>query len=351
MRSCYVLLLLIICSSACNGQGNPLQIQGTTTKLIKKQGSNEYASVNSILQAKNGELWFGTSAEGVYRYNGVSFTNYTTKDGLCSNTTTGLLQDKDGNIWIGTDVGICRYDGRNFVRMPVSTSGYISLANQAAPSPKTKVACMMLDKTGKVWVATEEQLYRYDGNKFTRFLDDSTIINKNKLILNSVKSMLQDKDGNIWFSTWFEGLCRYDGKELVNFKPNKEVWYAGLYEDREGRIWIGRRTKGVVYYDGKTFNNLSQGGAFDECGVTGIMQDKQGNMWFGTEAGEMTMRETIGGVWRYDGKAFKNYIPDGGKGNYCVFTLLQDKAGNIWAGTRGTGLYQFDGNKFVAFSE
>ena len=351
MKALNILLLSLVCFASCNGQRNPLQMQNTTPKLVKTMGSNEYACLNHILEAKNGELWFGTSAEGVYRYDGRTFTNYTTKNGLCSNTTTGLLQDKEGNIWIGTDVGICRYDGRNFIRMPVSTSGYFSMSNQAVPSRKTKVACMMQDKAGKIWVATEEELFYYDGGKFTRFLDDTNIINKNKLTLNSVKSMLQDKQGNIWFSTWFEGLCRYDGKELVHFKPNNEVWYGGLYEDRDGNIWVGRRGKGVVRYDGKTFTNVVQGGAFDECGVTGIVQDKDGNMWFGTEAGEMTMRETIGGVWKYDGKTFKNFLPRGGAGSYCVFSIAQDKAGNIWAGTRNTGLYRYDGKMFVPVSE
>ncbi|WP_369075172.1 hypothetical protein [Dawidia cretensis] len=37
------------------------------------------------------------------------------------------------------------------------------------------------------------------------------------------------------------------------------------------------------------------------------MQDKAGNIWFGTEAGDPSKRESKGGVWRYDGKTFVNF--------------------------------------------
>ncbi|RYE26534.1 MAG: hypothetical protein EOP51_00260 [Sphingobacteriales bacterium] len=353
MKTLYVLFVSLICFSACNGQSNPLQFQAAPPNIIKTQGSNEYAVLNSILEAKNGELWFSTSAEGIYKYDGKTTTNFTTKNGLRSNATNSLLQDRAGDIWIGTSGGVVRYNGKSFMNISLKNDLAFSMINTTGDKKlhDDDVTSMAQDKSGKIWIGTRAGVYYYDGKAFTRFLQNDNIINKNGIKLLNVQSIVQDRQGNMWFSTWFDGLCRYDGKEITNFKPNGEVWFGGVYEDRDGNIWAGRRSKGVVKYDGKIFTNVLQHGAFDECGVTGIIQDKAGDMWFGTEAGEMTLRETIGGVWKYDGKQFTNYIPKGSKGNYCVFTLLQDHKGTVWAGTRNTGLYRYNGAEFVSLSE
>ncbi len=61
-----------------------------------------------------------------------------------------------------------------------------------------------------------------------------------------MQCMLEDKQENIWFSTKLEGVCRYDGKSIINYKPNGEGWFRGLLADKNGSIWVGTRYKGVV---------------------------------------------------------------------------------------------------------
>ncbi|GAB2558355.1 two-component regulator propeller domain-containing protein [Spirosoma aerophilum] len=64
---------------------------------------------------KTGNLWFGTTGEGVYRYDGKLFTQFTKQDGLSSNTVWCLVEDRAGNIWVGTrNIGLYRYDGKTF---------------------------------------------------------------------------------------------------------------------------------------------------------------------------------------------------------------------------------------------
>ncbi len=78
-----LLLVMFVCIS-CNGQnktplqeiaGDPLIIEGNHPKLIRTQGTNKYANVHCGLQDKAGDLWFGTTGEGVYRFDGKSFIN------------------------------------------------------------------------------------------------------------------------------------------------------------------------------------------------------------------------------------------------------------------------------------
>jgi hypothetical protein len=75
------------------------------------------------------------------------------------------------------------------------------------------------------------------------------------------------------------------------------------------------------------------------------------NTGFGAEAIEPSKRETEGGVWVYDGKSFKNFSQKDGLSHNGVWSILEDKDGNIWAGTRYMGLCRYDGETFTSFSE
>jgi ligand-binding sensor domain-containing protein len=339
----------------------------TNEKLHKTQGSNEYANVHRSIQDKTGNLWFCTSGEGVYRYDGKTFKQFTVADGLSNNAVWAVLEDTEGNIWFGTDSGLCLYTphtsaaGKWF--RPVSlTADTASLLPQISypmysPFNTSAVNCIFQDRGGKLWIATNEAVFCSYGRGFKRFLENDGVLNKNGVRLNMVQNMLEDKLGNIWFTTWFDGICCFDGKSIINFKPNGERWYAGLMEDKTGKIWVGRRDKGLCRYDpqmetgGPRFTNVVQKGILDSCCIADIIQDKAGTIWIATEFGDMNRRDLKGGLWRFDGNTFTNFTPKDGLSNYSVFSLVEDRTGKIWAGTRNTGLCCYDGKAFIHFSE
>ena len=109
MKQLFCLLFSFVFFTSCNGQGKTNSLIENVTistgqpKLIKTEGSGKFDKQYDILgcglQDKAGNLWFGTSREGVYRYDGKLFTHFTVKDGLCSNAIISILEDKTGNIW------------------------------------------------------------------------------------------------------------------------------------------------------------------------------------------------------------------------------------------------------------
>ena len=345
MKNTYNLIFLSIFwvtvfFTTCNGQSKTtLPKENAGLLKIKTQSKNSGDNVHGSLQDKKGNLWFATTADGVYRYDGKTFTNFTTKDGLNSNGIFAIYEDKKGNIWFGTDKGLSRFDGKIFSPFITSYGNYINPFTNT-PTTYIFVNSILEDKNGNFWFGAENGVYCYDGKTFTRFLDNPNVINSNKFDPKLVLSMIEDKKGNIWFTTRTEGIYCFDGLSLTNYKPNNETWFRGLLEDRNGNIWIGRREKGVCRYDGKTFTNILQNGIFDSCTINEIMQDKKGNIWFATES-----------AWRYDGKTFQNISKKDDLRNHDTWCVLEDKAGNFWIGTRNTGLYRYDGKTFTNFSE
>jgi ligand-binding sensor domain-containing protein len=119
----YILLISLSLLTSCNSQTKAqpqAQIfwqQIGQPKLVKTQGSNVSDNVHGIVQDKYGNLWFATTGEGVYVYDGKLFRQFTTTHGMNSNTIWCILEDKEGKIWIGKDAGVCVYNGKTFTHL------------------------------------------------------------------------------------------------------------------------------------------------------------------------------------------------------------------------------------------
>jgi hypothetical protein len=139
---------------------------------------------NGLFDSK-GNLWFGTNGGGVSRYDGQSFTNYTTAQGLVNNIVQCILEDKRGDLWFGTREGVSRFDGRSFTNYTTSQG-----------LPNNTVWAIAEDKTGNVWIGTYGGgLSRYDGKSFTNYTTAQGLAS------NIILSITEDKTGNFWLGT------------------------------------------------------------------------------------------------------------------------------------------------------
>ena len=363
----FSLLLVLLFITSCNGQTSRNKNSTNETKQIEKlvrtQGTKG-GVVRCELLDKDGNLWFSINGEGAYRYDGKSFTNFTTKDGLCNNNVVAIIQDKAGNILLGTNSGICMYDGKKFRKYPV---------------PDTlSITCMLEDKDGNLWFGTGRNgIYRFNRKTLDNFLNSA----KHKYNLGStnqfILDIMQDKSGNLWFSSWNGGgVWKYDGKDFENFIPSAEYYKANqdkrqfanaansfnnifnntytfsqdyisddiifsMTEDNLGNIWFATRDHGLCRYNGKTFTSIGRNEGFNSRGATAILQDDKNNFWITT---------VDSGVWYYDGKTFKNFTQNDGLVDNAVMNMLKDKNGNLWFGTKYLGLSRYDGETFTTFS-
>lgn len=369
-NSIFSLLLVLLFFTSCNGQISTSETTNNVNseqhpKMVRTLGT-KCENVGCQLLDKDGNLWFSIRGEGAYRYDGKTFTNFTTKEGLCTNDVGAIIQDSAGNILLGTKNGICKYDGHKFTKYPV---------------PDTlSITCMLEDKDGNLWFgAMNKGIYRHDGTNLTHFLykyEHTFYGDKHEQYISDI---MQDKSGNLWFSSWNGGgVWRYDGTILTHFLPSADYYKTNqdnrrsgntqnslhfipnnnsfvqsqnditddmifsMTEDNSGNIWFATRNHGICYYNGKIFTSISINEGFDSGGATAILQDDKNNFWITT---------WDQGVWYYDGKTFKNFNEKDGLVNNAVMNVLADKEGNLWFGTKWFGLSRYDGKTFTTFSQ
>ncbi|MFC3879815.1 two-component regulator propeller domain-containing protein [Algoriphagus namhaensis] len=119
-------------------------------------------------------------------------------------------------------------------------------------------------------------------------------------------------------------------------------YLSSILEDKSGNIWFGTLDRGVSKYDGESFVHFTEAAGLSDNRVTSILEDKSGNLWFGTQGG---------GVSKYDGESFVHFTEAAGLSNNDVRSILEDKSGNLWFGTQGGGVSKYDGESFVHFTE
>ena len=300
-------------------------------------------TVTSIYGDPDGVMWFGTGGDGVSRYDGKAFVNFTTQDGLVDDNVRCIYRDPDGAMWFGTFDGVSRYDGKTFVNF-TTADGLAS----------NWVNAIYRDPEGVMWFGTEEGgVSRYDGEVFINFTT------KDGLADNIVRPIHGASDGVMWFGT-INGISRYDGKQFLNFTTqdglaDNEVWAIDCFvprNDADGVMWFATKD-GVSRYDGQVFTNFTtQDGLADNC-VWSLHRAPDGLMWFGTDGG---------GVSRYDfdtqatqskdGKTFVNFTDQDGLANNYIRTINHDSDGMMWFGTLGggCGVSRYDGETFVNFT-
>jgi len=257
------------------------------TNLTSKISSPRFSSFWDVLEDRKGNLWFGTRDSGVYYYDGNSFQHFTTREGLANNRIMFIYEDKAGNIWFASGGGTSRYDGKSFQNFTTKEG----LSNN-------DLTTIMEDKTGKLWFGTRGEPCFYDGKTFT------VLKNKDGKSFKNVWSIIEDKKGSIWFGD-VDGLWRYDGRTFT--KVSQRGTYS-IIEDKKGNIWTsGSNDNGKFAFSRYDEKSLSDKPTVTEItqslNLFGILEANDGSIWFGA----------FDGVYRYDGKTITDFKSAAGK--------------------------------------
>ncbi len=155
---------------------------------------NEQAyTVRSVFEDDLGNLWLGTQAAGVFKYDGKVYTQYL-NNGLNRGTNTSIIQDDNGLIWIGNNItGLVNFDGESFKNLVIND---IVKRENKEVRENIGVTSMIKDEHGNIWVGSHNMgLWKMNDQSYRRIETKSSFVN----------SLFSDSKGKVWVSLMNDG--------------------------------------------------------------------------------------------------------------------------------------------------
>ncbi len=165
-------------------------------------------NVAGIMEDRNGNIWFASSENGVFRFDGKAISNFAKMDGLGENYAGGIAEDKAGNMWFTMKYGICKYDGETFTQYTAKDG-----------LGGTEVWGIYIEQSGIIWVTMRGNTTRFDPSIPLPNPKAFSVFTSADGFTCCVQSMYQDKSGNMWWGTG-QGLYRFDGKRFYQVKQS-----------------------------------------------------------------------------------------------------------------------------------
>lgn len=312
----------------------------------------------------------------------VRFENLTVKDRLPSQRVLCVWQDQKGFMWFGTEEGLCRYDGHEFIEFFADINDRYSLRNQAIRS-------IVEDRFGNLWIGTDGGGLHYFNQKTWKFysypLPYQPLDNEHSKP-GFIYAILRTSDETYWIGSYGQGLYHlsaYDSPEevitkcenqdtedIIQILPNgqenglNDLNVYCLYEDSRGDIWIGTDDYGTaaggalhrlrtdlhaeerytfVKYRSVPGDPSTLGSNY----IMSVFEDAQNRFWVCNWEGGLNLldRET-GQVQQFrqgDSGPFALNSDD-------VYSITEDRNGILWMATYGGGISRIrEGNHKLEF--
>jgi len=322
---------------------------GNVNKTLKFQDGKEQGLF--FLTTSGDVAWFDRSS--------MSITLLNNQPELTLNGTKksffDLLLDKDNILWLtSTTNGIFR------IIFPKQQFNLFHLPPTNPSATDFSVKTMYQARNGDIWVATRQaEVYQLDRNKKVKHIFSG----KNNFIGN-VYHIMEDRKGNLWFSTKGNGLVKaeqsnsntgysftryvYDEKNPSSISGD-DVYYT--FEDSRNRIWVGlfggglnllTSEKGKVTFKNKfnSFAHYPKYGLYME--IRNITEDKTGRIWVGTSDGLMSFDGHFRTPNQVDFEIYRSDTSGSNIADNDIYVLYKDAASQIWISVFGGGLNKLE---------
>jgi len=195
---------------AIDNDGTVWSVAGGLSSYSNGEWSTFTQSAYSLAIAQNGDVWCSSMGGGISHYDGETWETFTTYDGLGENSFGAIAVGSDGIVWSGIafygiipanqlppiTIGVSRYDGESWTGYTTEDGNHGANTNSIA-----------IDASGVVWITTESRdgLYSFSNGEFTRITEEDG------LPYGDVYYVTFGPDGDMWVAI-DTNLARYDGE-------------------------------------------------------------------------------------------------------------------------------------------
>jgi hypothetical protein len=304
-------------------------------------------------------MWAGTWSGGIniLHANGLGdkFAHFKMiagdENSLSSNLVLCINGDNDGNVWVGTDGG-----GLNRIAWTTKSFTHYLSKPLDQNGPRSNYPLYISNISADILAIGYHRmgfdLLNQKTGRFTHYMPPDRPGETSGV---SVRAVFMDKRSRLWIGAWLDGLYLYNESDLflarkgeiphIHYKQDshnaESIGGSTVYtlrEDKEGNLWMGTNG-GLDRYDEKNnrfihyrYNVNNKDGLSNDV-VHSITEDHNGNLWLGTG----------GGLNFFDkGKqTFTSYTTKDGLSNNVVYGILEDDHGNLWFSSN-QGLSKFN---------
>ena len=251
------------------------------------------------------DLWLGHAGGGMSVFRSVEYTFLEQEKSNLGNLYTNFVSSK-GRVYLGGDNKVIR----------ITEEGQSRISNLTGKTGGFNVTAFSEDKEGNVWCSTYEgELFKESGKSFVHV---QSLSDGDKL---GLMDMDFDRKGNLWLATFKNGLYCLDAlgvltKQDLDIRFDEDIIAVEL--DKYDRLWIGTQVglyrqmdEGFKRYDLSNF-------PYED--ILSLYVDSQGGVWIGAKRG----------VAYYDGEVFRFLNRGTGLLSDHIFAFSEDESGRIW---------------------
>src|SRR5580658_3203639 len=311
-------------------------VRGGGFQMVASAADLPRSPVTSVAQTRDGAIFMGTRDAGLFRIGAGKDGGraISIRNGLPDLKVNFLLPDGEHDLWVGTDNGIARWNGTQFVTADIPPSGGLP------PQSRMQALVILKDHDGNVWVGTDSRgLLRLNAHGVASFTSESSSP-------QAITALFEGREGCIWIGH-ADGMERLRDSAFVTYSNAEGLPTDGsnpVFVDSTNRLWFPPATGGLWWSKDSQHGHVTADGLNDD--IVYALDGAPGELWVGRQRGGLTRLALNGPPI-----AAKTWTHADGLAQDSVASVYRARDGTVWAGTLSAGVSRLRDGRFTNFTE